>query len=479
MLFNSMTFIVFAAVVIPLFFVLPQKLRPVFLLGASWYFYMSWNVAYIFLFLGATLLSFLSALLIERGFFRKAVLITSVLISFGTLFLFKYFGFTMSVIADIVRLAGINLTVPQIGLALPVGISFYTFQMVSYVFDVYRGKMQAQRNFITYALYLAFFVQLVAGPIERAENLIPQFSQKHSFSLKRAERGIARVLWGYFKKMVVADRLSVFVDAVYAMPETAGGTAGVIATVFFAIQIYCDFSGYCDIAIGIADILGFRLSKNFDKPYFSSSIGEFWDRWHITLSSWLMDYVYIPLGGSRVKTPRYILNVLIVFIASGIWHGAGWTFIVWGLIHGLLVAMQKLMKKSGFRIIPEKIKKTAVCEIVFTLLTFSAVCCAWVFFRAESLTDAWTILKSFGDFSASQVFDGSLLSFGLSLPELLFAAGSSLFLFVCEGIGTKADFNTVFKGGSKYLIFALLILIVIIFGIYGENTVKQFIYFEF
>ena len=479
MLFNSMTFVIFALVVIPLFFVLPQKARPVFLLAASWYFYMSWNVAYIFLFLGATLLSYFSARLIEDGFYRKAMLFVSIGISFGALFLYKYFGFTMSVIADFAGVFGLNLSVPEISLALPVGISFYTFQMVSYVFDVYRGKMRAQRNFVTYALYLAFFVQLVAGPIERAENLIPQFYEEHKFSLKRLERGMQRILWGYFKKMVVADRLSIFVDAVYQNPAAAGGTAGVVATVFFAFQIYCDFSGYCDIAIGVADIMGFRLSKNFDRPYLSASIGEFWDRWHITLSSWLFDYIYIPLGGSRVGKIRYVVNVMIVFLASGIWHGAGWTFIVWGFIHGCLVAGQKLMKKSGIRIIPQRIKDTFICRWIFVILTFCVVTAAWVFFRAQNLTDAWTVLSGISDFSLSHITDGSLLKFGMGMPELVFAAVSAVFLFVCEAVGEKISFDRVFRGSSKYVVYTLLALIVMIFGVYGSNIVKQFIYFQF
>lgn len=479
MLFNSLTFVIFAIIVIPLFFLLPKKVKPVFLLFASWYFYMSWNFVYIFLFLGATALSYAAARLIEGDFHKKPVLIISVGISFGTLFLFKYFGFTMSVIADIAGTFGLNLTVPKLSLALPVGISFYTFQMISYVFDVYNGKMKAQKNFITYALYLAFFVQLVAGPIERAENLIPQFYEEHRFSFKRLGRGMQKILWGYFKKMVVADRLSIFVDAVYADPSSAGATAGVVATVFFAFQIYCDFSGYCDIAIGIADIMGFRLTKNFDRPYLSCSIGEFWDRWHMTLSSWLFDYIYIPLGGSRVGKLRYVLNVMIVFVASGIWHGAGWTFIVWGLIHGFFVAGQKLMKKSGIRIIPEKIKKTFVCKAVFAVITFCIVTAAWTFFRAASLSDAWVILSGIPKVSLSEIKDGILLGFGMSYVELIVAVLSVVVLYLSEAIGSKISFERVFRGGSKYVVFTLLVLLVMIFGVYGSDTVKQFIYFQF
>ena len=479
MLFNSLTFVIFALIVIPVYFILPQKARPVFLLAASWYFYMSWNVVYIFLFLGATLLSYFAARLIESGFYRKTVLGISVGISFGALFLFKYFGFTMSVIADAAGLFGLDLTVPDISLALPVGISFYTFQMVSYVFDVYKGKMKAQRNFITYALYLAFFVQLVAGPIERAENLIPQFFEKQKPSLHRFERGLQRMLWGYFKKMVVADRLSIFVDAVYKNPAEAGGTAGVVATVFFAFQIYCDFSGYCDIATGVADIMGFRLSKNFDRPYISQSIGEFWDRWHMTLSSWLFDYIYVPLGGSRVGKVRYVINVMTVFVASGIWHGAGWTFIVWGLVHGIMVSGQKLMKKIGIRIIPERIKKTFICKAVFVVLTFCVVTVAWIFFRAGSLSDAFTVISGIKDFSFASLKDGSLLKFGLGNIEMRFAVASVVFLYVCEAIGSKIDFHRFFRGGLKYIVFTLLVLTVMIFGVYGSNVVKQFIYFQF
>lgn len=481
MLFNSVTFLIFIAVVIPVYFLLPQKMRPVFLLAASYYFYMSWNVAYIGLLLGFTLLVFFLAGGIERSnrpAARKGLLLIGLIFSFGALFLFKYFDDTALLLARGLERLGLSVTPLQLNWILPVGISFYTFQLTGYLIDVYRGSMKHEKNFIMFALYISFFPQLVAGPIERAQNLLPQFRQKHTFHLETFRVNLLRVLWGYLKKVVIADRLAVFVDAVYSSPGDFGGWVTLLATLFFAVQIYCDFSGYCDIAIGIARIMGFRLMTNFDRPYMAVSIQEFWDRWHISLSTWLRDYLYIPLGGNRVSKGRYLMNVLITFTASGIWHGAGITFLLWGLIHGVMVA--------GHRMLCGREKKSHSLPVRwgFRLLTFAAVCAAWVFFRAETMRDVVTVFGNLKEFSSLSglVFNPSsqLYLCGLTGAELVISLVGIALLFGVEWRGDKLLLSSLrWIAPVRWAVLLALLFACIIFGVYGANTVTQFIYFQF
>lgn len=335
MLFNSLEFLLFFPTVCIIYFLLGKnKFRNPFLLLASYYFYMNWKPIYAVLILTSTILTYACGLLVEKYSGdknkQKLFLINSLVLNFGILFIFKYFNFVNESIFHILSIAGLKWTVPNLDVLLPVGISFYTFQAVGYSIDVYRGTIKAERNFITYALFVSFFPQLVAGPIERAKNLLPQFHSEHHFDADNVAEGIKQMIWGFFMKLCVADVLSSYVDAVYNNVANHNGTSMILATLFFTIQIYCDFAGYSNIAIGAARVMGYRLMENFKQPYFSLNIKEFWRRWHISLSTWFMDYLYIPLGGNRVSYPRHLLNLAITFLVSGVWHGANWTFVLWG-----------------------------------------------------------------------------------------------------------------------------------------------------
>ena len=350
MLFNSFHFLLFFPLVCILYYLLPPRLRWLFLLLASYYFYMNWEPVYALLIAGSTLITYGCGLLVERyrGERRRQrlFLLGSLLLNFGILFIFKYYNFLTGSIFSLLSWLGIRSAFPEFTLLLPVGISFYTFQAVGYSLDVYRGDIKAERHLGIYALFVSFFPQLVAGPIERARNLLPQFREIHRFDETNATQGLKLMLWGYFMKLCVADRLALYVDAVYNNVSQHNGTSLLIASVFFAFQIYCDFGGYSLIAIGAARVMGFSLMENFRRPYFARSVREFWGRWHISLSTWFKDYVYIPLGGNRVGRFRHMRNLVVTFLVSGIWHGANWTFILWGGFHGGAQVMEKLMVRS-------------------------------------------------------------------------------------------------------------------------------------
>lgn len=476
MLFNSFAFLIFFVLCFVAYFLLPHKYRWVLLLVASLYFYMSWNFVYLFLLLGSIWLHYWLGLRISRTASPKAkkgYLVAGLLLSFGTLFLFKYYNFTAQL-----------LHLPTVSLLLPVGISFYTFQTVGYTIDVYRGSMPAERHFGKFALYVSFFPQLVAGPIERAKNLLPQFQKEHRLNWFACRVSLYRVLWGYVKKMVIADRLAIFVNQVYASPGEQSGWMLLLATLGFAVQIYCDFSGYCDIAVGIARMLGFRLMKNFDNPYSATSIQDFWNRWHISLSTWLKDYLYIPLGGNRVGKLRYVCNVWITFIASGIWHGAGFNFLIWGILHGALVTGEKLYRKSGFALLPARWKQTKTYRVFCIVWTFAVVNVAWVFFRAATLSDALTILGSFGQLRLWDLYvllrDGGLYLAGLNRVEIWTLVGLIFLLFRVENRHPRAAFRLIREPMVvQCVVYVLLLLLVLLCGVYGIGTVQQFIYFQF
>lgn len=333
MLFNSISFALFLPIVFVLFWLLPHRYQWLVLLAASYYFYMSWSVKYVTLILIVTIVSYIGARGMERtenSVLRKLLLWIVLVASLGILFAFKYWNFTVDFLEQIFRLFSIPLHPITLNLLLPVGISFYTFQTLSYVIDVYKGEVKAERHFGKYATFISFFPQLVAGPIERTNNLLPQILEEHRFDYRQASYGLKRMAWGFFKKMVIADNLAIFADRVFADVYAFQGFSLFAAAIFFTFQIYCDFSGYSDIAIGTADLFGIRLMQNFKSPYFASSLREFWKRWHISLSSWFQDYVYIPLGGNRAGKVRTYLNVMITFLVSGLWHGAAWHYIVWG-----------------------------------------------------------------------------------------------------------------------------------------------------
>lgn len=323
----------FFALVFIAYWLIPCKYQWLLLLISSYYFYMNWNVKYVFLILLTTVVSYVAGLVLERESkvrYKKVVTGITIGISMGGLFVFKYFNFFSKTVASIINLTPFKANPIVIHLMLPVGISFYTFQSLSYVIDVYKGRVSAEHHFGHYATFISFFPQLVAGPIERTEHLLPQIKALHKFNYGKVTYGIKLMAWGYFKKMIIADNLSHYVSTVFDDPTHFTGFSLVLSTIFFAIQIYCDFSGYSDIAIGCAKMMGIDLMANFKSPYYSQSVKEFWTRWHISLSTWFKDYVYIPLGGNRVSKPRHSANLLITFLASGLWHGANWTFVAWG-----------------------------------------------------------------------------------------------------------------------------------------------------
>lgn len=399
MLFNSVEFLIFFPIVVTLYFVLPFRYRWVLLLAASYYFYASWKLEYIFLIVASTLISYFTAILMarsERQARRTALLVISLVSNLGILFAFKYFNFVNDSLRVVFSQFNSAYNVPLFEVLLPVGISFYTFQALGYSIDVYRGKMEPEPNLGRYALFVSFFPQLVAGPIERAANLLPQFYQKFDFDEARISSGLRLMLWGMFKKVVIADRLGLYVNAVYNNPSDWEGWPVFVATYFFAFQIYCDFSGYTDIAIGAARVMGFDLMENFRRPYFARTPSEFWRRWHISLSSWFRDYLYIPLGGSRVAVPRWYLNLMIVFVVSGLWHGAAWTFVVWGGLHGLYMVADVATRGLRARL-AEQLglnRRPTAQALVGVFITFNLVTLAWVFFRANSVADAFLLLNN-------------------------------------------------------------------------------------
>lgn len=486
MTFNSWEFLLFYPLVALLYFVLPKK--PIFktglLLIAGYVFYMYANPALGILLLGTTAVSYLAALRIEKTEKKSTKtlwLSLSLVVCLGVLFFFKYFDFLSSSVGHAVGFFGGTDDPLLLHLVLPVGISFYTFQTLSYVIDVYRGDIQAERNFFYYALFVSFFPQLVAGPIERPENLLPQLKEIHTFEKDDFLRGISVMLLGFFKKIVVADGIAVYVEKVYGAPKTAPGAAVLLATVLFAVQIYCDFSGYTDIATGCARILGIRLMKNFDHPYLATSVREFWSRWHISLSSWLRDYLYIPLGGNRKGKGRTLLNIFLVFLASGLWHGAAWTFVVWGAIHGLYQILGRLTAKPRSALLRKLSLSEDGAPVVWCrrVWTFLFVDFAWLFFRADTLSDAGILLRQL--FTAWQtpltaVFAGMGLELSTALPLLL----SFLLLLLLDRF-VRYDEND--RSALLYRNYAYVYLIFVIFLAWAlllsENRESSFIYFAF
>ena len=399
MTFNSWEFMLFYPVVALLYFLLPKKMKWPMLLIASYYFYMCYQMELVVLILGTTLISWIASNIIERSdkpSVRKLWLTITLVSCFGVLFFFKYFNFLADSAVGLIALLGGEVSPIALNLILPVGISFYTFQTLSYVIDVYRGDIKTERNFFFYALFVSFFPQLVAGPIERPDNLIPQLKEPHTFTKDNFVKGSKHMLVGFFKKLCVADVISVYVNAVFNDVPSASAPGVIIAVVLFAVQIYCDFSGYTDIAIGAARIMGIRLMKNFDHPYTATTIKEFWSRWHISLSSWFRDYLYIPLGGNRRGKARQLLNLFIVFMVSGLWHGAAWTFVIWGAIHGVYQIIGNLTIKKRNALL-NKIgisqKSFGIC-LIRRFNTFLLVCFGWLFFRANTVGDAFTLIKT-------------------------------------------------------------------------------------
>ena len=490
MLFNSLDFLVFFPLVTLVYFLIPHKIRHLWLLGASYYFYMCWNPKYALLMLTSTIITYASGLLISRAEQKKndrmkrIWVAISFISNLSILFLFKYFDFALQNINRVLSVLGIQLIQPSFSLLLPVGISFYTFQALSYTMDVYRHDVVPERNFLKYALFVSFFPQLVAGPIERSSNLIHQISERHYFDARRVSRGLCLMLWGFFQKLVIADRAAIFVNCVYNNPRNPDyyGFIPILATILFAFQIYCDFSSYSDIARGAAEVMGFSLMKNFNTPYFSQNVAEFWRRWHISLSSWFRDYLYIPLGGNRKGTFRKYINLMIVFAVSGLWHGASWTFVIWGMLNGFYQVVGSLTTPIRKRFFGNE--EVFSVRLRRMIVTFCLICFSWVFFRANSTTEALLILKNMIPLNPWIFTDGTLLNFGFGWADWLILTIS---LLVLLGVST-AKYNGVeirswyFRQELwfKYLILLAAVFSVLVFGIYGSNyDASQFIYFQF
>jgi len=493
MSFNSTHFLLFFLIVVVAYFSMPQRFRWTLLLGASYYFYMCWEPAYALLIMATTAISYSTGLLMATadGIAKKKIYLTLCLVgNLGLLFIFKYFNFFNDSLRAALGHFNILYNVPSIKVLLPIGISFYTFQTLSYSIDVYRGRKEAERHLGIFALYVSFFPQLVAGPIERSTRLLPQFYRENAFDYKRVTFGLQLMLWGFFKKVVIADRLAILVNQVYNSPTDYTGITLIIATYFFAFQIYCDFSGYSDIAIGAAQVMGYDLMKNFNQPYFSRSVGDFWKRWHISLSTWFKDYLYIPLGGNRVSKLRWHFNIMAVFVISGLWHGANWTFLAWATLHGFY-----LLCSAWFRDIRGSVAKVLYLgkhhrlrECLSVLLTFHLVTFAWIFFRANSLSDALYIVKhlfiDLGYFTVhvTELGTGTGLiggDLGLARAELILAF---TLIMVMEAIHLFQRGGSIRQHLSRAPIWARWPLYyVLIFGtlVFGKYGVQEFIYFQF
>lgn len=494
MLFNSLSFFIFFPVVTLLYFITPHRWRWLLLLVASCIFYMAFIPAYILILAYLILVDYFAAIFIEKVTGKKKfiLLLLSIFSNIGILFFFKYYNFFQGSVSSFGHFIHWNYSPSLLQLILPIGLSFHTFQSLSYVIEVYKKKYKAEKHFGIYALYVMFYPQLVAGPIERPKELLPQFYIKHKFDDKRVSEGLRRMLFGLFKKLVIADRLAILVNHVYGNPHDYIGFPLILATVAFAFQVYCDFSGYSDIAIGAANVMGFKLRENFNHPYLATSIPDFWRRWHMSLYSWFRDYIYIPLGGNRAGKLLQIRNILIVFFVTGLWHGASWNYVVWGLIHGIYMAAALVIGKFIPPIEHFRINKIAAALVYIgrVIITFSLICFAWIFFRAATFADGIYIathafiglngLVKFlfqGQFNYFMylAFNQANKGIGLSLPQLGIAVGAIGFFGALYLIQLRKSFPA-WPVWGRWAIYVLLTLLVINLGPANE---VPFIYFQF
>ena len=484
--FNSFSYYLFLPLSVFLYFILPAKWRNPALLLLSYFFYMCWNPRYSLLILTSTAITYACALLMEKHAARRRLwLIASLALNLLILFFFKYFNFAAALLNSGLAALELPARLPAVSFLLPVGISFYTFQALGYTMDVYRGNIVPEKNFIDYALFVSFFPQLVAGPIERSTNLLPQFKPRHSFSLDKIFAGALLFLWGLFKKLVIADRLAVLVNFAFAAaPGEANGWQYMAAASAFSIQIYCDFSAYSDIARGSARMLGFELMRNFDAPYLAASIKDFWRRWHISLSSWFRDYLYFPLGGSRCKAGRAYLNLLIIFVISGLWHGAALTFVLWGFLHGMFMIISSLTAPwrdqflKALRISSNS-RIVAACRVLFN---FALVTAAFVFFRAGSFSHALYMLKTIVLLPWAGLTHSGITLMGLPQRYLAVLLLAIIGLFTVDALARKRDLVQLVTRGvwPKYAVYFALLALIFIFGYYGAAYDPQdFIYFRF
>ena len=477
MLFNSIAYLSFFLVVGLLHFALPHRYRWLLLLAASYAFYMSWNAAYLGLILASTAIDYTVGRRMAKApgpRARRGLLLVSLVANLGMLFVFKYWGFFNDSMRALSSAAGVRWELPELDVLLPVGISFYTFQTLSYTIDIYRGSLQPERHLGRFALYVAFFPQLVAGPIERASRLLPQIDVVKAWDWDRVRSGAELFLWGLFKKVVIADRVSIYVDAVYGNVDFHNPSSYWIATYLFAIQIYCDFSGYSDMAIGSAKILGFDLMENFRRPYFATSMTEFWRRWHISLSTWLRDYLYIPLGGNRYGVTATYRNLLVTMLLGGLWHGASWNFVIWGALHGGLLAASRATLPWRDRLYSSAGVPVVLRNAVRMAITFHLACLGWIFFRAETLADSATIvggMLGLGSAYAAPFVDVDvLLNASLGIAVLLVVQVWQ------ERFGAVRD---SLARGPVWVQWAGAYGLVLAISLLGVEAGAQFIYFQF
>lgn len=478
MLFNSLEYLIFLPIVFILYwFVFNKNLffQNLFILFSSYLFYGWWDYRFLSLIIISTIIDFFIGKKIHFSNeikSKKIYLLISIMTNLGILGFFKYFNFFIDSFSDLIGLTGYSITNQwTLNIILPVGISFYTFQTMSYSLDIFRKKMKPVNNFIAFASFVSFFPQLVAGPIERAKALLPQMMKIRSFDYLQAMIGLRLIIWGMFKKVVVADSLAKYVDIFYANPNDFTGLPSIIAMLFFTFQIYCDFSGYSDIAIGTARLFGIKLNRNFNIPYISTSFTEFWKRWHISLSSWFRDYVYISLGGNRVGKLLNYRNLILTFVVSGLWHGANYTFIVWGLIHGLLLIIEKFFKDIKLNLSLNRILKIAI--------TFFITNITWVFFRSNNVSEALSILKNTASLSINlneniYAFRG----FGIDFFELVTMLFLIILIVLIEFFEKKIKMTNVYDSKKiQFVWMQLLIFFILFFATKGE--LKNFIYFQF
>ena len=479
MLFNSVEFLIFFPIVLFFYFIIPDKFQKMWLLVCSYFFYMAWDSKYVVLIAFITLITFLSGLVLENRIGRKCIFVGIVILCIAILGIFKYGEFVVDNINIVLRNSQSDMEIPTYSFVLPVGISFYTFTSLGYIIDIYRKKSPAEKNIVNYALFISFFPIVVSGPIERSDNLLKQFGNKQQFDWNRVKCGLMWMLYGFFMKIVIADRAAVVVNTVYSNHSQYSGSVCLIASLLFTFQIYCDFSGYTNIARGAALVLGFDLISNFKQPYLACSIKDFWSRWHLSLSTWFRDYLYIPLGGNRKGKFRASINKMITFLVSGLWHGADWHFVIWGGLHGIYQVVEDVLLKN-------REKHSNKCKkIVSIIFTFCLVSFAWIFFRADSVLDAISITnKIIFSFEYSNLFDGTLWKLGWGRLQMVGLFGGCFIIMLvdiireyCSNIHCKVQtINPVVK---KIIIYFMIIYILIVMvQSYGQNS-SAFIYAQF
>lgn len=477
--FTSLQYLIFFVVACLIYFLINKKLRVYWLLICSYYFFMSWNPQYALLILFSTFITYLSGLLIGKSGEKKTKklwVFLSVFINISILILFKYYNFLIDAINPVLSKI-FTLKIPDtLDLLLPVGISFYTFKAISYTIDVYRNDVKIEKNFFKYAAYVSFFPELIAGPIDKSKDLLPQFNKEHKFSWENLHHGALLIAIGFFYKLVIADRAAIVVNQVFnnlGDYTNGGGIYLIIASLLYTLQIYFDFNALSIIAKGSAKVLGYDIATNFKLPYFATSIKEFWRRWHISLSSWFKEYLYFPLGGSRKGFIRTQINIMIVFIVSGLWHGAAWTFVIWGALHGFYQVVENIIFKL------KKPKESISRNIIGLIITFCLVSFAWIFFRANSLSDALLIIINLLDFGMP--IDFNLL--GMNMLEFIILGVALLVVLILEFLTTKMNLLQNFYKKNiaiRWAFYYILVFSIIILGIYGPGfSTQEFIYIQF